>query len=79
MLDQAITANEHAFSYDLCEEIEWIINNDYLHEQLYRTLIEEIHLLASNEISYELEEQLVELIQHFVQKISMKTSKNQLK
>jgi hypothetical protein len=30
--------------------MEWIINNDYLHEQMDRVLIDEVHLIISEHI-----------------------------
>lgn len=60
--------------------MEWIAGNDYLHEQLSRTLIEEVQAVCSSHAGKEeAEEQLLAVIHSFSLKISARMSKDALR
>lgn len=71
-------ASEVHFSQMLSEEMEWILGNDHLHEHLYRSLIEEVHAVAAEHITQELEAQIVEPIHNFTHKLSLTMSTSPL-
>jgi hypothetical protein len=55
MLDRAISEPKGIFSQELSEEMEWIADNEYLQDQLYRSLVEEVQAVWSTGIGKEAE------------------------